>query len=197
MRQAALIVASITHKRAGRVARYHGAMERKEKKEARVAQPRARGAGLRGARTVVVSGGFDPLHIGHVRMFGAAKKLGDRLIVIVNNDHWLKAKKGFVFMPEAERVEIIKAIAGVDEVVLTAYKPEDADTSVCRELTRLAPAVFANGGDRKPSGDPVPEVALCKALGIRLVYNVGRGGKVQSSSWLTAKVRSKRPRPQP
>jgi cytidyltransferase-like protein len=137
---------------------------------------------------VAVSGGFDPVHIGHVRMFQEAKKLGDRLVVILNNDHWLRNKKGFTFMPEAERKEIIEAIAGVDEVVLTDHAPDDTDRSVCRILRSIRPHVFANGGDRKPDGDPVPEVMLCEELGIEMIYNVGAGGKVQSSSWLTAKL---------
>lgn len=138
------------------------------------------------ARTkwVAVSGGFDPLHIGHVRMFEAAQKLGDKLVVILNNDNWLKDKKGFAFMPQKERKELIEALPYVDKVVLTDHKKGDKDRSVVRALRALKPAVFANGGDRKPKGDPIPEVAACRKLGIKLVYNVGRGGKVQSSSWL-------------
>ncbi len=136
--------------------------------------------------TVVVSGGFDPIHIGHVRMFQHARSMGDRLVVLLNNDHWLRAKKGFVFMPQKERKEIIEAIYGVDEVRFTSHKANDTDRSVCRDLLKVKPHIFANGGDRKPSGDPVPEVALCRELGIKMVYNVGAGGKVQSSSWLIA-----------
>lgn len=137
---------------------------------------------------VAVSGGFDPIHIGHVRMFQEAKRLGDRLVVIVNNDHWLRDKKGAEFMPEAERKEIIEAIEGVDRVVITEHIPGDPDRSVCIALRKIRPHIFANGGDRRPDGDPVPEVALCEALGIRMVYNVGHGGKVQSSSWLVKKA---------
>jgi cytidyltransferase-like protein len=133
---------------------------------------------------VAVSGGFDPIHIGHVRMFEKAKMLGDKLVVIINNDNWLLAKKGYVFMPEKERKEIIASFPSVDKVILTSHTLNDPDRSVCRELTKLNPAIFANGGDRKPDGDPVPEVELCKELGIELVYNIGVGGKVQSSSWL-------------
>jgi cytidyltransferase-like protein len=133
---------------------------------------------------VAVSGGFDPIHIGHVRMFEKAKKLCDKLAVIINNDNWLLAKKGYVFMHEKERKEIIASFPSVDKVILTSHTPSDPDRSVCRELAKLKPAIFANGGDRKPDGDPVPEVTLCKELGIELVYNIGKGGKVQSSSWL-------------
>ena len=133
---------------------------------------------------VAVSGGFDPLHIGHVRMFKAARKLGDKLVVIINNDHWLRKKKGFVFMPERERLELMREFPFVDKVVLTKHAKNDTDMSVCRELRRLRPTVFANGGDRKPDGDPVPEVACCAELGINMAYNIGRGGKVQSSSWM-------------
>lgn len=137
-------------------------------------------------RWVAVSGGFDPLHIGHVRMFQAARKHGDKLVVIVNNDNWLKDKKGFAFMPERERVEFLRSLPFIDRVVLTDHKPGEyaIDRSVCRTLKKVRPHVFANGGDRKPDGDPVPEVQLCEELGIKVVYNVGRGGKVQSSSWM-------------
>ncbi len=135
---------------------------------------------------VAVSGGFDPLHIGHVRMFEEARKLGDKLVVILNNDNWLRDKKGFSFMSEKERAEMILSYPHVDKVVITAHAPGEfyEDKSVVRELRALRPAIFANGGDRKPDGDPVPEVTLCEELGIKLVYNVGYGGKVQSSSWM-------------
>ena len=136
---------------------------------------------------VAVSGGFDPVHIGHVRMFNEAKALGDKLIVILNNDAWLRTKKGQEFMGEKERKEIIEAFAAVDEVLLTSHEENDADRSVCRELAKVRPHIFANGGDRKPDDDPVPEVTLCESIGIEMVYNVGAGGKVQSSSWLLAK----------
>lgn len=135
-------------------------------------------------KVVAVSGGFDPLHIGHVRMFKRARKLGDKLIVILNNDNWLTDKKGFAFMPEKERKEIIESFPFVDKVVLTDHKPNDTDRSVVRTLRKVKPAIFANGGDRKPDGDPVPEVELCKELGIKMIYNIGEGGKVQSSSWM-------------
>lgn len=140
-------------------------------------------------RWVAVSGGFDPVHIGHVRMFEEAKRLGDKLVVILNNDNWLCIKKGYSFMVETERKEVILALRAVDKVVLTCHSKNDPDRSVCRELAKLRPAIFANGGDRKPDGDPVPEVALCESLGIKLVYNIGHGGKVQSSSWLTSKIK--------
>jgi cytidyltransferase-like protein len=138
--------------------------------------------------TVAISGGFDPLHIGHVEMMQEAKALGDRLIVIVNNDNWLKLKKGFAFMPELERKAIIEAVKYVDNVVLTKHKPDTKDMSVCKELEELKPDIFANGGDRKPDGDPVPEVELCNRLGIKLVYNIGKSGKIQSSSDLVKKA---------
>lgn len=139
---------------------------------------------------VAVSGGFDPVHIGHIRMFQEAKKLGDELVVILNNDHWLRNKKGFVFMSEKERKEIIESIRGVDKVVITDHKLGD-ERSVSRTLRKLKPDIFANGGDRKPYGDPPPEVAVCQELGIKMVYDVGAGGKVQSSSWLVKKVTKK------
>ncbi len=142
-------------------------------------------------KVVAVSGGFDPIHIGHVEMMQEAKALGDKLVVIVNNDNWLKLKKGFAFMPESERIAIVKAIRYVDEVVLTKHEPNSADMSVCQSLEEIKPDIFANGGDRKPDGDPVPEVELCNRLGIELVYNIGKSGKIQSSSELVKKAKEK------
>ena len=141
-------------------------------------------------KIVVVSGGFDPVHIGHVRMFNEARALGDKLIVILNNDNWLKMKKGFVFMPEAERAEIIKEFGSVDDVIVTSHSENDSDTSVQRELEMIKPHIFANGGDRKAEVD-IPEVEVCKKYGIEMHFNIGQGGKVQSSSWLTAKIHQK------
>ncbi len=135
---------------------------------------------------VAVSGGFDPIHVGHVRMIAAARRLGDRLVVIINNDNWLRKKKGYVFMPFKERKEIIGAIQGVDKVVVTRHPKNTKDMSVCEALRRVNPDIFANGGDRNKKN--IPEVALCRKLGIEMVFNVGRGGKIQSSSWLVNKA---------
>ncbi len=134
---------------------------------------------------VAVSGGFDPIHIGHVRMFQEAKKLGDELVVILNNDNWLKAKKGFVFMPQEERKEVIKSIGCVDAVVFTGHEDNPTDMSVCMSLLDLKPNVFANGGDR--FSDNIPEVAVCNSINCQMIFNIGYGGKVQSSSWLLDK----------
>lgn len=132
-------------------------------------------------RVVAVSGGFDPVHVGHVRMFEEARALGDELVVIINNDNWLRAKKGYAFTPEEERVELIRHFPFVDRVVLTKHPEEVTDRSVCEALEELRPQVFANGGDR--FADNVPEHELCTRLGIEMVFNVG-GGKIQSSSEL-------------
>ncbi len=134
---------------------------------------------------VAVSGGFDPIHIGHIRLFEAARKLGDKLIVILNNDNWLKKKKGFVFMPEKEREELIGALAAVDGVILTSHPKNPTDMSVCKELKKLRPDIFSNGGDR--TRENIPEVALCQKINCKMIFNIGHGGKIQSSSWLLAK----------
>lgn len=131
---------------------------------------------------VAVSGGFDPVHVGHIRMFREAKKLGDELVVIVNNDNWLAKKKGKPFMNEAERTEIIESIRFVDRVVLTNHSAGSDDRSVCAELEAIRPDIFANGGDR--TKDNIPEVALCERINCTMVFNVGEGGKIQSSSAL-------------
>ena len=126
--------------------------------------------------TVCISGGFDPVHVGHLRMIREAAKLG-RLIIILNSDEWLKRKKGYIFMPFNERKEILMGFRGVSGV----SSVNDSDDTVCEALTRIKPAIFANGGDRKEGN--VPEYQVCEALDIGMVYNVG-GGKIQSSSSL-------------
>ena len=136
----------------------------------------------------MVSGGFDPVHIGHVRLFQEAKKLGDELIISLNNDNWLRFKKGFAFMPEQERKEILKAFRPVDRVMLSEHKKNTKDYSSVHMLEKIRPSIFANGGDRdeKNSKDPnsplYREMQVCKKLGVKMVYNVGHGGKIRSSS---------------
>lgn len=141
---------------------------------------------------VAVSGGFDPIHIGHVRLIQEAAALGDELVVILNNDNWLRAKKGFVFMPQAERQELLKAVRGVTRVVLSKHAKNPMDMSVAAELERIHPDIFANGGDRGQGN--TPEGLVCRKLGIKQAFNVGKGGKIQSSSWLVAKSASKSPK---
>ena len=137
----------------------------------------------RGKKTIVaVSGGFDPLHIGHTRLFREAKNLGSELVVVLNNDNWLKEKKGFVFISQKERKEIIESIKWVDRVVVTKHGPHPKDMSVCMELKEIKPNIFANGGDRTRKN--IPEVATCNKINCKMVFNVGDGGKIQSSSWL-------------
>ena len=141
-----------------------------------------------GEKGVMVSGGFDPIHIGHIRYIQEAKKLGDKLIVVINNDNWLRKKKGKEFMPEQERKEIIEAIAGVDEVIISSHPKNPKDMSISKELIKVRPHIFANGGDRdeKDAEDPksslYKEKQIHKKLGIDMVFNVGRGGKIRSSS---------------
>ena len=147
-------------------------------------------------KVVMVSGGFDPVHIGHVRLFEEAKKLGDELVVVINNDNWKRQKRKHVFMPDHERKEIIEAFACVDRVILTRHpkNPEGPkEMSVSEELKKIKPHIFANGGDRNeedaknPNSSLYYDIQTCKKLGIQMVFNVGHGGKVQSSSWLVEK----------
>ena len=125
--------------------------------------------------TVCVSGYFTILHKGHIQLFEEAKKLGDRLVVIVNNNDQQIQKKGKL-IHDAEDIKcIIENLKMVDEVVVTI----DKDRTVCETLKMIKPDIFANGGDRV--GDNVPEVKVCEEEGIKMVFNVG-GGKVNSSS---------------
>ena len=144
------------------------------------------------SQVVAVSGGFDPVHVGHVRMVNEAKKLAGpngKLIVILNNDNWLKAKKGFVFMNERERKEIMQSLKNVDQVILTDHKKNPKDMSVCDTLIKIKPHIFANGGDRTKKN--IPELDLGIEWGMKMAFGVGKGGKVQSSSWLVKKVKEK------
>jgi len=128
------------------------------------------------AKTIMLSGGFDPIHIGHVRMIVAAASLG-RVIIVANSDDWLMRKKGYIFMPWEERAEILRALTGVSEVV----KVDDLDGTVCDALARVKPDIFGNGGDRNNKN--TPEKSLCKQRGIKMAWGLG-GDKVQSSSEL-------------
>lgn len=133
---------------------------------------------------VAVSGGFDPIHIGHIRYLKEAKALGDRLVVIINNNNWLRTKKGRYFMDEEDRKEIIASFACVDEVIITQHTVDDPDRSVCKALAEIMPDIFANGGDR--FSDDIPEFIFCTEHNIAMKFNVGHGGKVRSSSDLLA-----------
>jgi len=135
---------------------------------------------------VAVSGYFNPLHIGHIRMFEQAKKLGTKLLVILNNDKQVKLKGSVPFMDEKERMEIIKALKAIDEVILSI----DKDKTVCKTLKLIKPHIFANGGDRKL--DNIPEVDICKEINCKMIFNIGRGGKIQSSSWLLKNIQNKK-----
>lgn len=132
--------------------------------------------------TVMVSGGFDPVHAGHIRMIRDAAQYGD-VIVIANSDDWLYRKKGFVFMEWERRVEILNAIKGV----VLVDSVDDTDGTVCDAIRRHKPTYFANGGDRGKSN--TPEQSVCEELGVDLLWGVGGVEKLQSSSELTKKVK--------
>ncbi|MBU0457208.1 MAG: adenylyltransferase/cytidyltransferase family protein [Nanoarchaeota archaeon] len=134
---------------------------------------------------VIASGYFNPIHIGHIRLLEEAKKLGDKLIVIVNNDKQQILKKGKIIMNENERVEVVKAIKYVDEVFLSI----DEDFPVINSLEEIAKnnlhfnykIIFANGGDRE-SKKVVPETPICEKYNIEMKFGVGGMDKPNSSS---------------
>ena len=126
---------------------------------------------------VAVSGYFDPIHVGHLEYLKLAKQLGDKLIVIVNNDKQTILKKGKSFMNEKDRMEIVSALQCVDEVFLSI----DDDKSVCKSLEFLKPSIFANGGDKSLS--EIPETAIIDKYSIKMVD--GLGAKIRSSSKIT------------
>ena len=108
---------------------------------------------------VAVSGGFDPMHIGHMRMIHEASKLGSELIVILNNDNWLMQKKGFVFMPQAERRELLEGVRGVSKVVLSFHKKHPKDMGVRAESLKITPDPSAPGGDKTTAQHLPPQEA--------------------------------------
>ena len=128
-------------------------------------------------KKIAISGYFDPIHVGHIEYINNAKKLGDWLVVIVNNNNQCALKKGKYFMDEKDRVLIVKNIKAVDEVFLSI----DKDKTVCKSLKKINPDVFANGGDRK--NYEIPESKVCKENNIQIIDALG--DKIRSSSDLT------------
>ena len=138
---------------------------------------------------VCTSGGFDPVHPGHINMFNAAKKLGDKHVVILNGDGWLMRKKGKFFMSAQDRREVLLNLRSVDDSVIW----DDGRDDVSAALASIRPHIFANGGDRTDKN--TPEKKVCRKLGIKMVFNVG-GKKIRSSSELLGRynlVLSERP----
>lgn len=124
--------------------------------------------------TVLVSGGFDSLHVGHLDMIEAAATLG-AVVVALNSDAWLVRKKGYRLMSWEDRARLLTALRDV-----TAVEPvDDADGTVCEALRRIRPRVFANGGDRTEANPA--EHATCRECGIVERFGVG-GAKIRSSS---------------
>jgi len=137
-------------------------------------------------RVAIVSGYFNPLHIGHLDMMEAARSLGDALVVIVNNDAQQVLKKGKVITEETDRLRIVNALRVADAALVAV----DEDATVAASLETIHAAypdvelVFCNGGDRSPDGDPVPtaEAGVCERLGISMTWGVGGESKADSSS---------------
>jgi D-beta-D-heptose 7-phosphate kinase/D-beta-D-heptose 1-phosphate adenosyltransferase len=135
-----------------------------------------------GCPIYMTSGGFDPLHVGHVRCILATTDMADAdggyVVVIVNGDGFLERKKGKPFMRAQERAEIIAGLRGVDAAVIW----DDGTQTVIGAIEKLKPTYFTKGGDRAEPED-IPEWDICDEVGCKVIFNVG-GGKVQSSSWL-------------
>ncbi|MAH50780.1 cytidyltransferase [Candidatus Pacearchaeota archaeon] len=143
-------------------------------------------------RVVVISGFFNPIHCGHIDYIRAAASLGDKLIVIVNNDKQVRLKGTVPFMSEEDRLKIVSNIKGVDSAVISVDKDGTVCESVRVEYYKhytdyfFTSMVFANGGDRKEGG--IPEDILKDELGIGMIYNVG-GEKTESSSGLISRAK--------
>jgi len=134
-------------------------------------------------KIVLVTGGFDPLHSGHIAYINAAKKLGDVLVVGLNSDAWLARKKGQPFMPYSERASVVFALQNVNGIILF----DDSDNSSRDAIVRLrkeypdAEIIFANGGDR--TQDNIPEMDV-EDDNVQFVFGVGGEDKANSSSWI-------------
>ena len=134
---------------------------------------------------IIMSGGFDPVHKGHLRMFREASWLGHQVIVGLNSDDWLSRKKGKPFMDFKERKEILEGFKYINQVLAFDDKDETAN-DIIKQICSLyrnfdVNIYFANGGDR--TSDNVPEMKVCDELGVEMIWGIG-GGKIQSSSWL-------------
>ena len=134
---------------------------------------------------IILSGGFDPVHKGHIRMFREAANLGANVIVGLNSDEWLSRKKGKPFMNWDERVEILEGCKFINQVLPFDDSDETAN-DIIKQVCSLyrdfdVNIYFANGGDR--TSDNVPEMKVCDELGVEMIWGLG-GGKIQSSSWL-------------
>ena len=132
-------------------------------------------------KIVLVTGGFDPIHSGHLAYFQAAKQLGDKLVVGLNSDAWLTRKKSRPFMPMSERFALVSALSIVDEVVV--YNDDDGSSCDAIRLVKMrypdADIIFANGGDRTASN--IPEMSI---KDVEFRFGVGGDNKANSSSWI-------------
>ena len=136
-------------------------------------------------KIVVVSGGFDPIHSGHIEYFKSAKEYGDKLIVALNSDNWLEKKKGKFFMPFSERYSIVSSINYVDEVIDFDDDHMGSCIVALEKIKKLYPndeIYFANGGDR--NNENIPELSVD---GIKFLFSVGGNDKKNSSSWILNK----------
>jgi len=132
---------------------------------------------------VIITGGFDPLHCGHIEYIHAARELGDILIVGVNSDEWLVRKKGRSFMPFEDRIAIIGALEGVDYAIPFNDRDNSAKDAItwARRVYPVCTIVFANGGDR--TADNIPEMDV-QDDNLEFVFGVGGKDKTNSSSWI-------------
>lgn len=165
-------------------------------------------------KVMILSGGFDPIHSGHIELMQNAKQMADFLVICVNSDEWLKKKKGINFLPIEERMKIINNIKGVDDVIAfpddeygsavngikAVLERETIYKNILSDKTYLADGelycetlcdiefIFGNGGDRNGKNVPSQEQKFCDENGIELIWNLG-GDKCNSSSWILNRYR--------
>ena len=134
-------------------------------------------------KIIALSGGFDPIHIGHLQLFKDASEYGD-VVIILNSDDWLAKRKGYHFMKWREREIILNSIPWVSRVI----KVDDRYGNVCKAIKKLKPDYFGNGGTRKKTNTPKPEIRCCEEVGTIMLWNLGENA-MQDGNILTIQDR--------
>ena len=134
-------------------------------------------------KTIALSGGFDPLHIGHIQLFKDAAEYGD-VVVILNSDEWLARRRGYCFMPFVQRKYLLEQIPYIKSVMPV----KDMDGTICTALKNLKPNFFGNGGSRKKTNIPDAEKSICDSLDITMIWNLGESAMQNHHIWRAQEV---------
>ena len=141
---------------------------------------------------ILVSGGFDPIHSGHIYLIANASKYGD-VVVLLNSDAWLIQKKGKEFLPYKEREMIMNALKSVIDVIAFDDSDKTCIDGIRKAIEKYPnrKIKFANGGDRNDNTSPLPEKVYCEQNKVKVLWGIGGNNKANSSSWILKKWRQK------